>query len=267
MASLLPARQFIGLAWQRYTQHLGRFLEISLWMLIPNLLQLGLLFALTSASVHLALTSVWTINLFVTRLLSFVIGTWVSVRLIKLALSQNPKEEGYIATHPHVGWDLFFPAVWINILFAIAVFGGFVAFALPGIWLGIALSFGLYLLVDTNKRGLQAIYGSYALVKHRWWPVLGRILLAGMTFLVLSFLVLIILSLVQNVLFGSAATVEVARLSRSLLIDGTLTTSTMRAFGISQLQDSLLASLTAPFLAVAQAILYRSLKETYQEQK
>ncbi|MBP7006362.1 hypothetical protein KBB27_04565, partial [Patescibacteria group bacterium] len=239
MASLLPVRQFIGLSWQRYTQHLGRFLEVSLWMLVPKLLQVALLFLLTSASIHLSLTSVWTANLLVTRLLSFVIGTWVSIRLIKLALSQNPKEEGYIATHPHVGWELFFPAVWINILFGVAVFGGFIAFALPGIWLGVALSFGMFLLVDTNTRGLQAIYGSYELVKHRWWPVLGRILLAGLTFLVLSFLILIILSLIQNVIFGSTATVEVARLSRSLLIDGALSTSSLRAFSISQLQDSL----------------------------
>lgn len=263
MLPLLPVRRFIGLSWQRYTQHLGRFLEVSLWMLLPGLLQVAFLFLLTSSRVDLELGTVWTLNSVVYGILSIVISTWVSIRLIKLALAHDPKEEGYIATHPRVGWELFFPVVFINILFGLAVLGGTVAFVLPGVWLAVALSFSLYCLVDQNTRGLQALYGSYHLVRGRWWPVVGRMFVAALSFLVLSFLILMILSLVLDLIFGGSLSGDMARLSRSLLIDGNLTVASLRGYSLSQLQDNLLTSFTAPFLAIAQGILYKSLKESF----
>ncbi len=263
MIPLLPVRRFIGLSWQRYTQHLGRFLEVSLWMLVPNLLQVALLFALTSSRVTLELRTVWIFTQIFIGVLSLVVSTWVSVRLIKLTLAHDPKEEGYIATHPHVGWNLFFPLLAVNLLCIFAVLAGGIAFVLPGIWLAISLSLAPYVLVAENKRGLEALYGSHALIRGRWWPVVGRMLIAGISFLALSFLILMILSLLLDLVFGGAMTDEVARLSRSLLIDGNVTVDTLRGFSLSRLRDSLLTSFTAPFIAIAQGVLYASLRESY----
>ncbi len=267
MLPLLPVRRFIGLSWQRYTQHLGRFLEVSLWLLIPELLQVALLFALTSSRAHLALKTVWMFNQVLIGILSLVISTWVTVRLIKLTLAHDPKEEGYLATHPHIGWNLFVPLFVVNLLCILAVLAGGVAFVLPGIWLAVSLSLAPYVLVAENKRGLEALYGSHALIRGRWWPVVGRMLVAGFSFLALSFLILMILSLILDLLFGGAMTGEVARLSRSLLIDGNITVDTLRGFSLSQLRDSLLTSFTAPFLAIAQGVLYTSLRDTYAPAK
>lgn len=264
MMPLLPVRSFAALSWQRYTQHFGRFLETSLWLLIPSLFQLAFLFLLTIPSVTLELNTVWTLNLFITRIMTIVLGTWVSVRLMKLALAQDPKEEKYIATHPHLGWGLFFPALWINILFGLAVFGGTVALVIPGIWLLVALSFGSYVLIDQDVRGLRALDISYHLVRHRWWPVLGRLMVAGLSFFVLSFLLLTVLSLVLDLIFGGSMTTQVAQLARSLSIDHVLSVSTLRGYGIDQLKQALLTCLTTPFLAISQALLYKSLKETYR---
>ena len=262
MQPLLPIRQFVALTWQRYTQHLGRFLEVSLWLLVPSIFQLVLLFVLTMGSVHLSLGTVWSINLVVTRVLTFVISTWVSVRLIKLALAPDPKEEKLIATHPHIGWGLFFPMVWINILFGLAVFGGGVAFVLPGIWLAVALSFATFFLIDQNLRGFSSLDASLAMVRGRWWPVVWRMIVSGFSFLVLSFLILTILSLILDTLFGASMSTQIAELTRGLVIDGNVSVAALRGFGVSELRDALLACLTTPFLAIAQAILYKSLKET-----
>lgn len=267
MSPLLPVRQYVGLAWQRYIQHLGRFLEVSLWLLIPSLIQIGLLFLLTLPSVTLELSTVWTLNLFLSRGLTLIIGTWVSIRLMKLVLAPDPKEEKYIVTHPHLGWSLFFPALWINILYGLATFGGSVALVLPGLWLLVSLSFGSYLLVDQDLRGLKALDGSLRLVRGRWWPVLGRLMLAGLSFFVLSFLLLTVLSLILDLIFGGGMTTQVAQLSRALTIDHTLTVAGLRAYGLGSLKDTLLACLTTPFLAVAQGVLYKSLKDTYRPEE
>lgn len=267
MPPLPPVRQFIGLSWQRYTQHLGRFLEVSLWLLTPSLIQLALLFVLTMPSVTLSLGTIWSINIIVIRLLTLIITTWVSIRLIKLTLAHDPKEEGYIATHPHVGWKLFFPMVLINILFGLALFGGGIALVLPGIWLVVALSFSQFFLVDLDQRGLHALDASLAIVRHRWWPVVGRMLVAGLSFFVLSFLILTLISLILDTVFGASMSTEISQLTRGLIIDGNISVSALRAFGISDLRDTLLFSLTTPFLAIAQSILYKSLKETYRPEE
>lgn len=267
MPSLLPVRPFIGQTWQRYTHHLGRFLEVSLWLLIPSLVQLLLLFILTMPSVTLSLNTVWSIDLTITRLLTLIITTWVSIRLIKLALAHDPKEEGYIATHPHIGWELFLPMIWINALLALAIFGGGITLVLPGVWLAIALSFAGFFLIDLNLRGFQALDASLALVRRRWWSVLWRMFIAGLSFFILSFLILTLLSLILDTVFGSSMSTEIAQLARGLAIDGNISVAALRGYAISELRDSLLFCLTAPFLAIAQGILYKSLKTSYQPEE
>lgn len=264
MQALLPVRSFLALSWKRYTEHLGRFLEVSLWMMIPFFLQIALLFILTSSAVTLELQSVWTWNLILSRVLQLVLLTWVQVRLIKLALAQNPKEEGYIATHPHIGWKLVLPLFWINILVGIALLGGAIAFVVPGIWLFFSLMFASFVLIEKDVRGLQALDASFALVRRRWWPVVGRSILAGASFLGILFLITFCLSLVFSFIFGGEAQQNLGQLTRSLLIDGIVSTDSLRAFSITQLQDSLVASIATPFLIVSQAILYRSLVDTYE---
>lgn len=267
MQALLPVRSFLALSWKRYTEHLGRFLEVSLWMLLPFLLQIVILFGFTSSSVSFELKNVWTWNLITARLLQLVLMTWVQVRLIKLALAQNPKEEGYIATHPHIGWNLVLPLFWTNVLVGIAILGGGVAFVVPGIWLFFSLMFAGFALVDKNLHGLQALDASFALVRRRWWPVVGRSILAGASFLGIMFLITFCLSLIFSFVFGGDAQQNLGQLTRSLLIDGIISTDSLRAFSITQLHDSLVACIATPFLIVSQAILYRSLVDTYEPAK
>lgn len=264
MQALLPARSFLALSWKRYTEHLGRFLEVSLWMLIPFLLQIAVLFWLTSDSVSLELQTVWNGTLVISRLIQLGLLTWVQVRLIKLALAHNPKEEGYIATHPHLGWSLVLPLLWVNILTGIAVLGGGIMFVIPGVWIFFSLLFAGFALVDKNLRGLQALEASFALVRRRWWPVVGRSVLAGASFLGIMFLATFCLSLIFSLLFGGQAQEQLGQLTRSLIIDGIVSPDSLRAFSITQLQNSLVASVTTPFLIVSQAILYRSLVESYE---
>ncbi len=262
MQAILSPRALLALSWKRYTEHLGRFLEVSLWMLVPFFIQIALIFSLTSDAASVELQTVWQSNLFLSRVLQTVVLTWVQVRLILLALAHNPKEEGYIATHPHVGWKYVIPLFWINILTGIATLGGAIAFVIPGIWLFFSLLFSGIALVDQNLRGLRALEASFALVRRRWWPVVGRVTLSGLSFLGALFVANFCFSLIFRVLFGGEAHETLAQLSRSLLIDRIVSVDALRAFSLLELQDALLASIATPFLVVSQVVLYRSLRES-----
>lgn len=231
-------------------------------MLFPALLQLAILFAFTASWSTLELRTVWTTNMVLSRLVELVFLTWVQVRLILLALAHDPKEEGYIATHPHIGWKFVPSLLLINLLTAFGLLGGSVLFVLPGVWFFFSILFAGFLLVDKNARGFSALQQSFLLVRHRWWPVVGRCALAAVSFLGISLLVSLCASLVFTALFGGDANKTIGDLSRSLVLNGLLSVDALRAYGISQVQSSLIASFATPFLAVAQAILYRSLVDT-----
>lgn len=261
MQALIAPRAFLALSWKRYTEHLGRFLEVSLWMLVPFFIQIAYIFLLTSTVTDTELRTVWTSNQILARTLQTVVMTWVQVRLIKLALAQNPKDEGYIVSHPHIGWAFVLPLLWVNILTGIAVFGGAIAFVIPGIWLFFSLLFSGIIVVDQRLRGLRALEASYALVRRRWWPVVGRVTLSGISFLGMLFLATFSFSLIFRVLFGGEALQTLSQLNRALLFDGVVSVDALRAFSLLELQDALIASIATPFLVASQVVLYRSLLE------
>lgn len=259
---LVTPREHIALSWRHYTQHIGRFLEVSLWLLVPTPLQAVLLFGFTSSLTSASLSTVWKASQVFGFILGGALSLWVQIRLIKLALAQNPKEEGYIATHPHVGWGLFFPVLFGSLLTGLALIGGTTLFVIPGIWLSISLLFVPIIIIDTPKRGTQALEASFALVRGRWWPVLGRMMLAGISIIGIAFFLQLLLRLLMSVVVDSQTAQDVARLTRLLVIDRHLSIETLRAFAITALQDSLLQAIYLPFLTVAQCVLYTSLKQT-----
>ncbi len=262
--SLVTPREHIALSWRHYTQHIGRFLEVSLWLLVPSLVQVALLFGLTSSRINLPLDAVWSVVGIAMSVITMVLSVWVQVRLIKLALAHNPKEEGYIATHPRVGWSSFFPLLFVWILTGLAVIGGTALFVIPGIWLFFSLVFASIIVIDTPARGFSALVASFELVRGRWWPVVGRLFLAGLSILGIAFFVSLCISLLLRIVVDTGTMQNMTRLTRLLLIDGYLTADTLRAFSLSSLQDTLLQAIYLPFLTIAQCVLYTSLVQNKQ---
>jgi hypothetical protein len=78
--------------------------------------------------------------------------------------------------------------IWLGFL----MFGGLglaaLALFLPAIWLGVAWSLAFPVLIAEGQRGAAALSRSFRLVKTRWWPVFGALVLA---FLLQSFIGLI----------------------------------------------------------------------------
>lgn len=63
------------------------------------------------------------------------------------------------------------------LLTVLSVVAGFLGLIIPGIYLAIQLSFVLYAITIEGDSGIDGMKSSWALVKGRWWPVLGSVVL------------------------------------------------------------------------------------------
>lgn len=99
----------------------------------------------------------------------------------------------------------FWPFVWVVILEALAVMGGFVMLIIPGIWLSFALTLFSYAFVVERRRGIDALRQSKDYIKGYWWAVAGRVILLGLLFLAAS----IIIEIPALIIAGTAGRVFV----------------------------------------------------------
>lgn len=61
--------------------------------------------------------------------------------------------------------------VWTQFLGTLAWIAGLVLLVVPGIFIGVATSFSPMLVSLRGRSGLEALHGSWDLVRGRWWPV------------------------------------------------------------------------------------------------
>ncbi len=97
-----------------------------------------------------------------------------------------------------VAMPYFWPLVWASFLSGLVVIGGAFLFIVPGIILGVMLSFSRIAVVVDNQRGMNALMWSKELVRGVWWEVFKRLISVGLVLGIVS----IILGLVPYI--GSA---------------------------------------------------------------
>lgn len=68
--------------------------------------------------------------------------------------------------------------VWLTLLFGLGVGVGLVLCIVPGVYLYVAWSVAVPALLFENLRGSRALGRSRGLVKNRWWPTVGVLLVA-----------------------------------------------------------------------------------------
>ncbi|MDF2379593.1 MAG: hypothetical protein P1V18_05255 [Candidatus Gracilibacteria bacterium] len=89
-------------------------------------------------------------------------------------------------------WMTLLSMIGFGILATLLIGIGFVLLVVPGIYLALGLSFGMFLVIIDHDGPLEAIKHSRALVSGRWWSVFGALLFWG----VLSGVVLMIIDVV-----------------------------------------------------------------------
>jgi len=69
--------------------------------------------------------------------------------------------------------------LWVSILSGLFTVLGFIALIVPGIWLYGCYAVALPALLTEDTRGTKALRRSFRLVRHRWWPTFGLLILTA----------------------------------------------------------------------------------------
>jgi hypothetical protein len=78
------------------------------------------------------------------------------------------------------GYRRLGPLLWLTVIHAVLLLLAFAACIVPGIWLYAAWAVAIPALLIEDARGLKALGRSFNLVRGRWWPTAGILLLANL---------------------------------------------------------------------------------------
>ena len=189
-------------AWAIYTQRWAAYSGIMIYpllFLIPFFLVVAF-----GASSTILLEKAFAFDAFVVLLLPLVlvfalltlfVQGWAQVALIYAA---KDREEGIGVKQAYQrAMGKVIPYWWVAFLTGLIVMGGLLLFIVPGIIFISSFSLAMFVLVVEDIRGMDALLKSREYVKGLRGKVLGRLIFAGLIYLVVSIL-LSILSSVAN---------------------------------------------------------------------
>lgn len=116
--------------------------------------------------------------------------------------------EAYLGGRPSAATSLrfasgrFLSLIWVTVLSLLAVMVGILLLIIPGIYLSVALAVVVPALFVEDVKGIAALRRSRHLVKGRWWPTLGALLLG---WLVIPMVIGIVVELVFRIVLVTQA--------------------------------------------------------------
>ncbi len=197
MQPLPSTAALLGHAWRTYLRDLRHTFELSIWLLVPGLVLL--LGAFAGSSLDSIPSSLAFGGAFV---LFILLTVFVAQRMTAFILQKETRPDLRPQDVPWATPRQYGSFFLVQILEGLAALGGILLLFLPGIWAGVSLMFSRYFNVAENKRGLEALSASIALVKGRWWAVFGRSLVAGILFTFLLSLGTFLVSTLVGVVAG-----------------------------------------------------------------
>jgi hypothetical protein len=133
----------------------------------------------------------------------------------------------------------FVSILWVILIGGLALLPLFAACLIPGIWIGVAWSVAIPALLTEGAKGTKALGRSWRLVRGRWWPAFGVLLL--------GFLLSGVVSSVIQYGFTALLLVGVGDSSVAQVVVGTI-------------GGTLSSVLTTPFTAAFVTVLYFDLR-------
>ena len=153
--------------------------------------------------------------------------------------------DSYFGKQPSVSGSLGFAAgklsaiVWLALLLLTLLVLAFLAFVVPGIWLGVAWSMAFPVLLVEGKGGMNALRRSFQLVQGCWWATFGRLFVANLIAGIIS------AAIVYGVLAAVVAAIESTSLGALVALGAT---------------NVIASALTTPFVAAVIVVTYFDLR-------
>ena len=166
-------------------------------------------------------------------------------QILSTAACVKAVSDAYLQQSPSAGGSLRFAGrrlhslVWLSILQAVLLVFAFIALIGPGVWLALAWIVAFPALLLEGVKGRKALGRSFRLVRKRWWPTFGVILLAYLLAFVLQFF--------SGIVLGALSFTD---LSDNLL--GTVAVSTV--------VTTIAALIPTPFTAAVVVLVYFDLR-------
>jgi len=170
--------------------------------------------------------------------------TGLIVGLLTTAACVKAISDAYLDQPVDLGSSLRFAArrilslVWLEILTLVLLVCAFLALVVPGIWLYAAWSVATPALLIEGLRGRRALGRSFRLVRGRWWPVAGVLVVAA-----------VMVALVSGAIEGVLLAI--------VLTSGG---SVLFAVVVVSLAGGIAAIFTRPFQAAVTTVLYYDLR-------
>jgi hypothetical protein len=111
------------------------------------------------------------------------------------------------------GLAIFWSFILIGIMVSFSVFGAMVLLIIPGIILSVYLVFSVYELIDKQKKGFQALLGSWSLIRGNWWKIVGKTIMIGLRILIIGLLYFLAILIPTLILLVLGTVLHVAALS------------------------------------------------------
>lgn len=176
------------------------------------------------------------------------VSLWISLSLIRSGADFYENQPAKTAREQmKLTTVLVWPIILVSLLTALAVVGGFILLVIPGVIFSIWFAFATYAVALDNERGIAALAKSKSLVRGRWWPVFWRLLVLGILFSVLLFVL------------PSLVALPFALLSQAT--KSSLTVSTAIGW-LGQIVGLAVSAFLTPFPVLAHTLFYLELKKT-----
>ncbi|MDO8510056.1 MAG: hypothetical protein Q7S15_00320 [bacterium] len=166
-----------------WKSHLALIIGISLVPFLLSVVQIAIV-----ETGDRTLASLWSLITIMVSLLAYL--------ALFYAVSREGTFAGGVAGSLREAIKVFMSFLWLEILLAVALVGGYALFVIPGIFLSIAMSFAPFAFIVEGKRGITALAASWHYARGYWWGILLRllalVLLAGLVSLVVTLAVVTI---------------------------------------------------------------------------
>ncbi|MHB8791247.1 MAG: hypothetical protein ACYDBT_15365 [Desulfobulbaceae bacterium] len=113
-----------------------------------------------------------------------VLAFWAYTALLALVVNEDL---GIIEAF-QAGWTWLWPMSWVLVLAPGIVLTGFVLGFLPGILFAVWFAFCMYVLLEEDRRGMDALLASREYVRGHWWNTFGKLLIVWLISAVAGFI-------------------------------------------------------------------------------